>query len=196
MEGSYEKISALCFLLSLALLLIACGQTQQAGGSSTAPGISRSEALALPEPELPTPAITAVFKLGPDGTQQEMASGDKIGSWILTDLAVSNDGSSVEAVFTAHIELECNVTLDPMAGDRAYIFWVNDSYLNTMPIYANDTRSSVRFRIADGEGLEALSELKEDESLSCRVQVYEYQYNYVPMAVYSGAGINEIEILQ
>ena len=142
----------------------------------------------------PGEEVTAMFGIGPDGELKEIADGGKIGSWLIADLIVQDD-NWVEATFLSNLELECTVTLDPMAQERAYLFSVVGEGVNQMPFYQEDDREGVWFQSATDEGLDCLSDLGPGEEISCRVTIYEYNYSFVPMAGYSTAHISKIEII-
>ena len=135
-----------------------------------------------------------MFRIGPEGELKEIAEGGKIGSWLVSELTVI-DENWAEATFLSNLELECTVSLDRMAGERAYIFSVNEEGVAKMPFFEGDNRTGVWFQPVTNEGLEALDDLAPGEERICRVTVYEYRYSYVPMAAYSSAAISEIEVL-
>ena len=139
-------------------------------------------------------AVSAMFRIGPEGELKEIADGGKIGSWFVSELTVI-DENWAEATFLSNLELECTVSLDRMAGERAYIFSVNEEGVAKMPFFEGDNRTGVWFQPVTNEGLEALDDLAPGDERICRVTVYEYRYSYVPMAAYSSAAISEIEVL-
>lgn len=147
------------------------------------------QASANPEAE-----VSAMFRLGLDGELQEIAAGGQIGDWLVDELLVQDD-NWVEATFLGNLELECTVTLDPMAQERAYLFSVIGEGVNQMPFYQDDNREGVWFQPATNKGLEALADLGPGEERICRVTVYEYQYCFVPMAGYSTACISAFELV-
>lgn len=138
----------------------------------------------------------ALFGIGPEGELKEIADGGKIDQWLVAELYVQDD-NWVEATFLSNIEVECTVTLDPMAQERAYIFAVKGEDCDKFPFYKEDDREGVWFQpYTNGEvTLDCLKDLTADGQTECRVTIYEYNYSYVPMAGYSMAGISQIELL-
>jgi hypothetical protein len=169
-------------------------------------GYTRDEIQNMPQQEInvvlndwqsaanPEEEAAAMFGIGPEGELKEIADGGKLGNWLVAKLYVQDD-NWVEATFLSNLELECTVTLDPMAQERAYLFSVIGDGVNLMPFYQEDDREGVWFQPLTNEGMECLADLAPGEERSCRVTIYEYNYDFVPMAGYSTAGISKIEIL-